>query len=69
MMNALRLSDGFPSSLYSERTGLPISSIDVPLQAAEQQGFLEWDVKSIRPTEKGKLFLNDLLELFLTDED
>ena len=69
MMNALRLSDGFSTSLYNERTGLPITTIEAPLRTAEQQGFIEWGVNTITPNDKGKLFLNDLLELFLLDND
>ena len=69
MMNALRLSAGFPVALFSERTGLPITVVEEPLQRAEQQGLIEWTMDTIRPTEKGLLFLNDLLGLFLRDSD
>jgi oxygen-independent coproporphyrinogen-3 oxidase len=65
MLNALRLSYGFPVGLFQERTGLNVSSIARPLQAAEEKGLLERDLKVIRPTEKGQRFLNELLELFL----
>ena len=68
MMNALRLSDGFSATLFSERTGLPITAVEESLHKAEQLGLIEWDVKNITPTVKGKLFLNDLLELFLPEE-
>jgi putative oxygen-independent coproporphyrinogen III oxidase len=69
MMNALRLSEGFPVTLFNERTGLPITVVEEPMQRAEQQGLIEWTLDTIRPTEKGKWFLNDLLELFLRDEE
>jgi putative oxygen-independent coproporphyrinogen III oxidase len=36
MMNALRLTGGFETSLFQERTGLPISAIKKPLDEAEQ---------------------------------
>jgi putative oxygen-independent coproporphyrinogen III oxidase len=65
MLNALRLSCGFPAGLFQERTGLPISSIARPLQAAEEKGLIERDLKVIRPSAKGRRFLNELLELFL----
>ena len=68
MMNALRLSDGFPVTLFAERTGLPITVVEEPLQQAEHQGLIEWTLDIIRPTEKGKWFLNDLLALFLKDD-
>ncbi len=68
MMNALRLSEGFPVALFAERTGLPITVVEEPLQQAEHQGLIEWTLDTIRPTEKGKWFLNDLLALFLKDD-
>ena len=68
MLNALRLTDGFPPSLFTERTGLPLSSVEKNLQAAEKLGLLERDWQRIRPTERGRLFLNELLELFLAGE-
>ena len=68
MMNALRLSEGFPVALFAERTGLPITVVGEPLQQAEHQGLIEWTLESIRPTEKGKWFLNDLLTLFLKND-
>jgi oxygen-independent coproporphyrinogen-3 oxidase len=65
MLNALRLVDGFPVALFTERTGLPIIAIARELEAAEAAGLLERDYLRIRPTAKGQRFLNDLLELFL----
>lgn len=65
MLNALRLTDGFESALFSERTGLPISAIEKPLRKAEQLGLIEWTLQTIKPTEKGRLFLNDLIILFM----
>jgi putative oxygen-independent coproporphyrinogen III oxidase len=65
MLNALRLPYGFPGALFQERTGLPLSTISRPLQAAEEKGLLERDLKRIRPTLQGQRFLNELLELFL----
>ena len=65
MLNALRLVDGFETRLFTERTGLPIVSIQKALERAEQKGLIERDLKRIAPTAKGKLFLNELLELFL----
>jgi oxygen-independent coproporphyrinogen-3 oxidase len=69
MMNALRLSEGFPVALFAERTGLPITVVEEPLQQAEHQRLIDWTLDTIRPTEKGKWFLNDLLALFLRDEE
>jgi len=65
MLNALRLVDGFEASLFSERTGLPIHIVQSQLEAAEDKGLLSRDWKHIQPTERGRRFLNDLLEAFL----
>jgi putative oxygen-independent coproporphyrinogen III oxidase len=67
MMNALRLSEGVPRSLFQERTGLPLDVIEAQLIIARQRGLLEITDTQIRPTEQGRRFLNDLLEIFLTD--
>jgi len=66
MLNALRLLQGFEVRLFTERTGLPLSAVERQLQNAEEKGLLERDWQRIRPTERGRLFLNELLELFLT---
>src|SRR6185369_682710 len=65
MLNALRLVEGFPAALFEERTGLPLPVIDKPMRRGEELGLLERDHIWIRPTPKGRRFLNDLLELFL----
>jgi putative oxygen-independent coproporphyrinogen III oxidase len=67
MMNALRLTEGFPIALFVERTGLPINVIARELAEAEAKGLLQRDHLSVVPTEKGRLFLNDLVGLFLRD--
>lgn len=65
MMNALRLTHGFDISLFSERTGLPITAIQHQLDVAEHQGLITRDHIHITPTALGQRFLNDLLGLFL----
>ena len=65
MLNALRLVGGFPVGLFSERTGLAFNALQPALERAEQQGLLERDLKTIRPSERGQRFLNELLALFL----
>ncbi len=66
MLNALRLTDGFVNTLFVERTGLPISTISRELEKATSLGLIERDHLQVKPTAKGRLFLNDLLELFLS---
>src|SRR5216684_7729394 len=65
MMNALRLTGGFPTSLFQERAGLPLSVAEKPLRRAEERGLIIWDVEAIYPTELGKRFLNEVVALFL----
>ncbi|MEY2660478.1 MAG: hypothetical protein RLZZ123_1650 [Pseudomonadota bacterium] len=65
MLNALRLRDGFDLSMYTERTGLPISSVQQALIQAEQKGLVQIIGKQLRPTELGFDFLSELQALFL----
>ncbi len=66
MMNALRLNDGFAPALYGERTGLSLAGIQGQLDEAGRRGLLKVGVERIAPTERGRRFLNDLLEIFLS---
>ena len=66
-MNALRLADGFTLALFTERTGLPSAVLEAPLARAESQGLVERDAFSVRPTPRGRRFLNDLLGLFVPE--
>ena len=68
MMNALRLNQGFSAELFSERTSLPLLLIRGELEQAEQRGLLIRDFQRIAPTELGRRFLNDLLEIFLKEK-
>ena len=65
MLNALRLREGFALSLFSERTGLPVTVLTQALLEAVQQGWLVDEGGSVRPTERGFDFLSDLQALFL----
>ncbi|MFA6904249.1 MAG: radical SAM family heme chaperone HemW [Gallionellaceae bacterium] len=67
MMNALRLNEGFSVELFQERTTLPLMLIRKELEQAEKGGLLVRDSRRIVPTELGRRFLNDLLEIFLKE--
>lgn len=67
MLNALRLTDGFETRLFTERTGLTFNVIEQALNKAEAKGLIYRDFKIIRPTELGQRFLNDLQQIFLPD--
>lgn len=68
LMNALRLNDGFSQPLFQARTGLPLSFIEGRLIQARRRGLLDIAQGRIRPTPKGRRFLNDLLSMFLADD-
>jgi oxygen-independent coproporphyrinogen-3 oxidase len=65
MLNALRLTEGFPTPLFSERTGMPLSQVEVIVDAAIKRGLLDRSADFIRPTLFGRRFLNDLQAMFL----
>ena len=67
MMNALRLTGGFPLALFEERTGLPLPRVLGALDAAEKRGLVERDLLYARPTKLGQRFLNELLQGFLPE--
>ena len=68
MMNALRLNAGFPSRLFEERAGLPLTAVLRELEEAERRGLVERDHAHIAPTPLGRRFLNDLLQIFLREK-
>jgi putative oxygen-independent coproporphyrinogen III oxidase len=68
MMNALRLTEGFATEMFVERTGLPINSIQRQLDEAERRQLIARDYQRIMPTLTGRRFLNDLLQIFLPEK-
>lgn len=65
MMNALRLTEGFDPRLFEARTGLCIAVAEPGLRRAEALGLLQRDLHRIRPSARGRRFLNELLQIFL----
>jgi coproporphyrinogen III oxidase-like Fe-S oxidoreductase len=65
MMNALRLIEGFELQLYEERTGLARTTVLSVLDQAERDGLIERDHVRVRPSLRGRRFLNELLVRFL----
>ncbi|MCX2523942.1 radical SAM family heme chaperone HemW [Larsenimonas rhizosphaerae] len=63
LMNALRLVEGVPSSLWYERTGLSSEQLQAHLLPARQRGLLSSESSRIQVNDKGLLFLNDVLAL------
>jgi oxygen-independent coproporphyrinogen-3 oxidase len=68
LMNALRLAAGFQPALFEARTAQPLSRILPQLQAAAADGLVDIRAERIVPTERGRRFLNVLLERFLEEE-
>jgi oxygen-independent coproporphyrinogen-3 oxidase len=68
MMNALRLNQGFDPALYPLRTGQALGDIEALIDRACGDGLLEREARLLRPSEKGRRFLNDLLQRFLPDQ-
>jgi len=48
---------------------LPVSDIQSQLHSAEDNGLLEWNITTLKPTEKGQRYLNDLLQYFMHDNN
>jgi oxygen-independent coproporphyrinogen-3 oxidase len=67
MLNALRLTEGVPAMLFSERTGLDLSCMQKPLTQAMARGLLDPGHEHFRPTPLGRRFLNELVALFLPE--
>ncbi len=65
LMNVLRLTEGAPAELFSQRTGLPLQQLEQARREAERLGLLQADETRLVATAKGQLFLNDLLQQFL----
>ena len=68
-MNALRLVDGVPASIFSRRTGLPLDVVEDVLGVARSRGLMSHEPDVLRPTAFGLRFLDDLLTLFESDEE
>ncbi len=72
-MNRFRLLESCPKQEFVERTGLAFSAIDEAIAEAMELGYIvettigEEQLDAWMITEKGKLFLNDMLALFVDE--
>lgn len=62
-MNALRLVEGVPISIWSAYTGRTPEALNSRLAEARKKGLLVEDAGTLRASPQGLLFLNDLLAL------
>ena len=65
MLNTLRLTNGVATNTFSERTGLALSTISKNLNMACNKGLLDPNPASLKASELGLRYLNNLQELFL----
>ena len=65
MLNALRLTDGFPSGEFERGTGLNAEIVESTFAELEGRGLIERNDGLVRPTNLGFRFLNDLQAAFL----
>lgn len=67
MLNALRLYQDIEFELFTARTGLTSSILTPILIKAQQQGFIEYSNTKLMILEHGRMYLNDLIALFLPE--
>lgn len=65
MMNALRLIDGVPASLYQQRTGLSLIQLEPILTRLKQQKLLLNSTTQLATTPLGQRYLNSVLDAFI----
>lgn len=69
MLNALRLTDGFSESIFTERTGRSAGELAEVMHRAAGKGLVSRADDAVwRPTSLGRRFLNDLQAEFLPDK-
>ncbi|WP_154124504.1 radical SAM family heme chaperone HemW [Grimontia hollisae] len=67
-MNRFRLVEPCPKADYPARTGLSLDTVEAPLRHAIIEGLLTETQTHWQVTEKGRLFLNDLLANFIGEQ-
>lgn len=65
MLNALRLYQDVDFKLFTERTGLPVSTLIPTLEQAKKLKLIDYSSEKLTILEHGRLYLNDLMALFL----
>ncbi|MGR5253769.1 radical SAM family heme chaperone HemW [Vibrio astriarenae] len=68
-MNRFRLMESCPKQDFIDTTGLGFEAIQDTINWAIDMGYLSETDTHWQITEKGKLFLNDLLEAFMCDDE
>ncbi|GAA5645756.1 radical SAM family heme chaperone HemW [Vibrio proteolyticus] len=68
-MNRFRLMEACPKQDFIDTTGLALAQIAPTIDWALDKGYLTENATHWQISEKGKLFLNDLLEAFMAEEE
>ncbi|MUK26355.1 radical SAM family heme chaperone HemW [Aliivibrio fischeri] len=68
-MNRFRLLEACPKQDFIDKTGLGFETIQETIDWAKEKKYLDETETHWQITEHGKLFLNDMLEAFMGDED
>jgi putative oxygen-independent coproporphyrinogen III oxidase len=66
-INSLRLDSGFTKTAFTAATSLPFASIESRVKTAVANDWLAEDNGHIKTTEKGQLYLNELLQHWLPE--
>lgn len=67
-MNRFRLIEPCPKQDFLDTTGLGFDAIEPTISWAKEMGYIDESTSHWQITEKGKLFLNDLLEAFMVED-
>ena len=67
MLNALRLVEGFSWTDFESRTGVARGGLDGVMARAREAGLVEAGPHGVRPTPRGRRYLNDLQAMFLPE--
>jgi len=67
MLNTLRLAEGFRWTDFEARTGVDRARLDGVMARARAAGLAESDSRGVRPTTRGRRYLNDLQAMFLPE--
>lgn len=65
MLNGLRLNNGVSLDVVEQRSGLPLSLWQEKWKSLQDKGLLEIENNHVKASEKGRLFLNDVLDCFI----
>ena len=65
MMNALRLVEGVPYTLFVERTGLPLESTEKTIRSLIKKGLLIDSPTQLATTPRGQALLNSVVAEFM----